>query len=80
MVKPGGVYRLKIKLFESLPDRIMVDRLYRQRLGDMTAVDAEREGYPDLQGFREEWEAIYGDWDPERVVWVVEFCYLGIQS
>ena len=77
MVKPGGTYRLKIELFESLPDKIHVHSLYQQPLGEMTQRDAVKEGHPTLHDFRREWEDLYPRWDPRQQVWVVEFRYLG---
>jgi len=78
MVKPGGTYRLKIELFESLPDKIRVNSLYQQPLGEMTQQDALKEGYTILRDFRLEWEDLYGRWDPQQTVWVVEFTYIGL--
>ncbi len=77
MVKEGGTYHLKINFFESLPYRIHVQRLYEQTLDKMTPHDAEKEGYPSLKEFREEWENLYPPWDPKQTVWVVEFEYAG---
>ena len=77
MVKEGGRYRIKVELFESLPHRILVRRLYEQTLGEMTSKDAEKEGYASLREFREEWESLYRSWEPRQKVWVVEFSYLG---
>ena len=76
-VKPGGVYRLRAGFFNYLPDWIRVLRVYPQRLGDMTPEDASKEGFPTLEAFRREWTDIYGAWDDDRAVWVVEFEYLG---
>ena len=77
MVKEGGSYHIKVHLFESLPYKILVKRLYEQTLGNMTPQDAEKEGYPSLREFREEWESLYRSWDPRQTVWVVEFEYAG---
>jgi hypothetical protein len=53
---------------------------YRQPLGDMADEDAQAEGdYDDLEEFVDAYEAVYGDgaWDPEKVVDVVGFRYVG---
>ena len=73
MVKAGGAYRIRIDFFDSLPDRIRVNRLYEQRLGDMTDEDASKEGAASLEEFRREWALLYGAWDDQATVWVVEF-------
>lgn len=72
-VKVGGEYYIKTSLFEHLPERIRVDALYTQRLGDMTEEDAAREGAENLHSFVKDWKTLTGTWDPENTVWVVEF-------
>jgi len=49
--------------------------LHREPLGAMTEKDAWEEGGYTLEGYRKEWEKINGDgsWDPDFVVWVVQF-------
>lgn len=73
MVKTGGAYHIRTGFFEHLDEKIRVDRLYQQRLGEMTDADARREGADSLPGFIEEWKSLTGAWDPEAVVWVAEF-------
>lgn len=77
MVKVGGIYHIRTDFFNYLPDRIMVNRLYQKRLGDMTLEDALREGSSSLEEFRKEWTDLYDSWDDNQLVWVVEFEYLG---
>lgn len=49
--------------------------LHREPLGAMTEQDAREEGGYTLSGYKEEWEKIngQGSWDPELLVWVVQF-------
>jgi len=77
MVKPGGIYRLRMGFFNYMPDRIRVHRLYTQRLDEMTPEDAVKEGVSSLEEFRRDWAEIYGPWDGDQRVWVVEFEYVG---
>lgn len=56
---------------------IRVTDIYQEPLGEMTQEDARKEGGYDLAGFREAWETINGEWDPDLVVDVVEFEYVG---
>lgn len=54
--------------------------VYDQALGEMEDSDARAEGdYGSLEEFREGYEQVYGggSWDPEKVVAVVEFEYVG---
>ncbi len=73
MVKEGGSYYIRTGFFEHLDEKIRVDRLYQQRLGDMTEEDATREGSKSLSDYARDWIALYGGWDPEARVWVAEF-------
>jgi PBSX family phage terminase large subunit len=54
----------------------IVDR-YEEPLEEMDPVDARKEGGYDLADFREAWIQINGEYDPEKVVDVVEFEYVG---
>lgn len=72
-VKVGGTYNIKNGFFDHLPERIHVDALYQQRLGDMTDGDAVKEGTNNLHAYTEEWKTLTGSWNPDEVVWVIEF-------
>ena len=52
---------------------IIITRKFRQRLGDVTEEDAQKEGFANLEEFKREWERLNGRWNPDRVVWVYEF-------
>ncbi len=73
MVRVGRAYKIRVGFFDSLPRRILVENIRKQRLGEMTMDDAAREGAQSLSEFRDGWESIYGGWDPGEEVWVVEF-------
>lgn len=79
----GSVVAATTELFVSDDDAdcyIRVTDRYREPLGDMTDDDARREGeYDGLDDFREGYERVYGSgsWDPEKVVDVVAFEYVG---
>jgi len=73
-VKVGGVYRAKTKLYSSeYFALIRVTGLHKERLGDISDEDIKKEGYNSLEEFKQAWECIYGSWNPEQEVWVVEF-------
>lgn len=50
-----------------------VRAVYEQRLGDVTDEQAYEEGFADLAEFVDVFGRINGGFDPELVVWVVEF-------
>jgi hypothetical protein len=52
---------------------IIIKRRRRQKLGDITDEEAKKEGFKDLESFRKGWIQIYGNWNPQQVVWVYEF-------
>jgi hypothetical protein len=82
-VKPGNIYIAATEMFTSDEEAncyIKVDDVYQQPLGEMTDEDAQKEGvYETLEEFKEGYEKVYGEgsWDPEKVVYVVEFEYWG---
>jgi hypothetical protein len=45
----------------------------REKLGTISEVDAEKEGYPSVEAYREAFARIYGFWDPDVKVWAVDF-------
>jgi len=47
--------------------------MYKQRLGDISPDEVRKEGFNTLDEFKKEWIEIYGEWNPDKDVWVVEF-------
>lgn len=80
---PGNTYIASTAMFTSHEEAdcyIRVEDVYQQPLGEMTDADARAEGdYETLEEFRAGYEQVYGEgaWDPEKVVYVVEFTYSG---
>lgn len=56
---------------------IRITRVSRERLGQMTEGDAFDEGGYTLAEFEALWADMHGEWEPARVVDVVEFEYVG---
>jgi len=76
MVKVDGVYPCQTEMFQPKDECdvfIRVTDLYKQRLGEMTLLDALKEGYYGFGDFKKAWIEINGWWDMNREVWVVEF-------
>lgn len=73
-VKVGGVYKAKLKMLsKDYFAKIKVNKLYKQKLNEMTDEDARKEGYPNMVEFYKIWKEINGDWEGELIVDVVEF-------
>lgn len=79
----GSIQIASTEMFTSDADAdcyIRILDVFDQALGDMTDADARAEGdYEDVAAFREGYCDVYGEdaWDPEKVVAVVEFEYVG---
>jgi len=59
---------------------IEVPRRFRQRLGDISLEDVQKEGYNGIEEFKETRKKIHGYWDPNLVVWVYEFKLVNADS
>ncbi|MCA9912624.1 MAG: hypothetical protein KC496_04730 [Anaerolineae bacterium] len=60
-----------------IPLRILLLSIRRERLQDITGADAQAEGVPDVQAYRQLWDSINTKkgtrWDDNPDVWVLEF-------
>lgn len=76
--KVGGTYPVQTKMFQPRKECHIIRclKLYQQPLGEMTEEDADKEGGYTLEQFKNIWEEIVGTWNPELVVYVVEFEYV----
>lgn len=45
----------------------------QERLGDITEEDAKKEGYPSVEAYKEVFKEIYGRWDDDMMIWVIDF-------
>ena len=52
---------------------IKVIKLYKQKLKDMTMDDVRKEGYDNLEDFKDIWIYINGNWNSEDEPTVIEF-------
>lgn len=53
--------------------RIQIDHIDLGYLHEMKPSDALREGFADLDGFRRIWRELYGNFDPDQLVYVLQF-------
>jgi len=56
-------------------NRFVVERIYRQRLGEITEEDAKKEGFANLDAYKESILSMHPGmkWLPQMKVWVHEF-------
>jgi len=52
---------------------IRITRHYRQRLGDVSSEEAEKEGYRTIDEFKAVWIKLHGTWNPELIADAYEF-------
>ncbi|MBS7633857.1 hypothetical protein KEJ15_09660 [Candidatus Bathyarchaeota archaeon] len=73
--KLGRTYAIKDRWFDKPKGHITIIRKFRERLGDISLEDVQKEGYGSLEEFRRAWEEIHGSgsWNPDLVVTVYEF-------
>lgn len=69
----GHTYKIKDNYYCKGLGTIKITRAFKQRLGDISEQDAQKEGFKDCVEFMEIWRQINGSWDPETVVTVYEF-------
>ncbi len=72
----GKIYHLRKNYHSVLPDKIKIIDIFQQNLGDISVVDIQKEGYNTQQEFIEAWKDIYGIYQPDDYIWVVEFQYI----
>lgn len=71
--KVGSIHQAKLNYFSKPFAKLEIVSVYQERLGDISEDDARREGYPSVALYIEAFKRIYGDWDPDEIVWVVNF-------
>jgi len=72
-LKAGKIYDVKLNWVKKTGLKILITRVYTQRLGDMSEEEALKEGGYTLEEFKKVWERINGSWNPDEVVVVYEF-------
>jgi hypothetical protein len=74
MAKVGSVHKAKTALFskESFAS-IRITGLRKERLGDISLEDVYKEGYDDLESYKAAWKRSAGAWDPNIMVYIVNF-------
>ena len=69
----GAIHQCKTLLFGEPFARVKILDVRRERLGDISFEDAQREGFLSPVGFSATWIDIHGVFDADEEVWVVEF-------
>ena len=69
----GKVYAVQPGRGKQHVGHIHVWNVYPERLGRMTYVDAQSEGFTSLLDFTSYWETLHGGYDPDEIVTVIRF-------
>jgi len=76
-IKIGKTYNLRSSYTRVLTEKILITDIFQQYLGEISVEDIRKEGFDSLTEFINIWCEIYGNYDPEEIIWVVEFQYVG---
>jgi hypothetical protein len=69
----GRCYAIRDRWFDKPKGHIIITRKFKQRLGDISERDVQKEGYSNLEEFKQIWIEINGSWNPEQIVTAYEF-------
>ncbi|MFD2208544.1 ASCH domain-containing protein [Virgibacillus halophilus] len=71
----NGIYADIGEIMELDGKKFKVDAIYPQYLGDVTEIDARREGYDDLESYKQSILSMHPGmrWAPKMQVWVHEY-------
>jgi hypothetical protein len=71
----NGIYADIGEVMELKDQRFIVERIYRQKLGEVTEADARQEGYQSLEAYKQSILSLHPGmkWVPNMKVWVHEY-------
>lgn len=71
--KVGSIHQAKLNYKPEFFASLQIKNIREEKLGDILEQDATAEGYKDATEYKDAFKRIYGYWDDDLVVWVVEF-------
>jgi len=72
-LKLGHVYGIKANWFKKAAAYVRITRKFKERLGDISGEDIQKEGYRNIWEYKAEWIKLHGHWDPDIIVTAYEF-------
>lgn len=72
--KVGAIHLAKTQmLVKKYFAKLRIKKVWEERLGNLSKEDATKEGGYTPEEYVNVWKEINGDYDPDIIVWVVEF-------
>ncbi|HDI01201.1 MAG TPA: ASCH domain-containing protein [Candidatus Bathyarchaeota archaeon] len=72
--KVGHTYAVQRRIGERAVAWIrIVGKKGPKKLGELTDEDVRPDGYSSLPEFKREWELLYGQWNPDELIWIYDF-------
>ena len=71
--KVGNTYKIKDTYYCKGLGTIKITRCFKQRLGDISEQDVQKEGFKTRIEFMQAWNTINGSWNPDVIVTAYEF-------
>lgn len=70
---PGSIHKLKIDRTKNVYGYIEINNVYSQRFGDISEFDAQAEGFNSVEEYKDYFQSINGEHNPDDMIWVVCF-------
>lgn len=69
----GHTYKIKDTYYCKGLGTIKITRAFKQRIGDISEADIQKEGFKTRNEFMETWRQVNGSWNPDVIVTAYEF-------
>jgi hypothetical protein len=71
--KVGSIHQARVSYYAKPFANLRIMAVRQECLGDITEADAIAEGYGRVAEYQEVFRRIYGFWEPDTPVWVIDF-------
>ena len=73
----GNVHMLKVDRTQKTYGKIFIKNVYPSTLGNLTLIDALKEGFDSIAEYKKYFLKVNGTLNPNTPIWVIEFEYIG---
>lgn len=72
--KIGSIHQAKTSYAkDAVFAKLRIVAIRQEKLGEMTEADAVAEGFSCVMAFQNAFRSMYGTWDADQLVWVIDF-------